>query len=250
MYFTILDFRNASRLFADPAFDGEPIVVYEAKENDPIPENNDIPNAETEQPATPIDFADEEIETRHIYRVNGVQVDVVSERVQYYDVNGKLITESLKDYTKRNILSEYKTLDDFLTKWTGEEKSSAIIEELKEQGILLDALREESGQKEIDDFDLICHIAFDKKPLTKSERIKRAKQKPYFEKYSEAAQKVLSTLLDKYASNGAIDFEDLSVLRLKEFHDFGSLAKIIALFNGKENYLQAVRDLRKILYAA
>jgi type I restriction enzyme R subunit len=250
MYFTILDFRNASRMFADPGFDGEPIVIYEANQDDPIPENNDIPEIEMGNTDKPNDFNDEEIETRHIYRVNGIQVDVVSERVQYYDVNGKLITESLKDYTRKNILNEYKTLDDFLTKWTGEEKSSAIIEELKEQGILLDALREESGQKEIDDFDLICHIAFDKKPLTKSERIKRVKQKPYFENYSAAAQKVLNILLDKYAIDGVLDFEDISVLKLKEFHDFGSLSKIIALFNGKENYLQAVRGLRRMLYTA
>ena len=253
MYFTIMDFRNASRLFADPDFDGEPTIVYEAKENDPIiPDENVIDVIEKDKINDFIHYENEDItfSPRRIYRVKGIQVTVLSERVQYYDKNGKLITESLKDYSRKNILQEYATLDDFLNKWTSGERREAIINELKEHGILLNALREESGQKDIDEFDLICHIAYDKKPLTKSERARNAKQKAYLEKYSEQAQKVLIALLDKYAKDNINDIDDIGILSLNEFKQFGGPLKIIKMFGNKDKYIQAVRDLRQLLYAA
>lgn len=181
MFFTIMDFRNASRLFADKDFDGDPVQVYEPPiGGDPVPPDppetddpTEFPGGEdTPEPANP--FGDDDDgdsgNFHHIYRVDDVFVKIVSERVQYYDKGGKLITESLTDYTKKNILQEFATLDDFLRSWNGEERKEAIIEELQEHGVLLEALREMAGNRDLDDFDLICHIAFDKKPLTKAER--------------------------------------------------------------------------------
>jgi len=265
MYFTIMDFRNASRLFADPSFSGEPVVIYEPQEGEPLvePEGDTTDIDETDGTDSPLDGDNASTETvppviieppmppraRKVY-VNNVPVVVLAERVQYYDKDGKLITENLKDYTKRNILSEFSTLEDFLTKWTSDEKHDAIVEELKEQGVLIEALREAVGNPDIDDFDLICHIAFDKKPLTKSERAKRVKQKGYFQKYSEAAQQVINALLEKYATDGIVDFEDTTILELKDFAAFGNPIKIAKLFGGIAQYQQAMRELKSQLYAA
>lgn len=265
MYFTVMDFRNASRMFADPSFSGEPIVIYEPEPDEPIdepqsddtdidnPEDNDIPfdddennDGETESPSVDPPMPPR---SRKVY-VNNVAVVVLAERVQYYDKDGKLITENLKDYTKRNILNEFSTLQDFLTKWTSDEKRDAIVEELKEQGVLLEALREAVGNPDIDDFDLICHIAYDKKPLTKSERAKRVKQKGYFEKYSDTAQQVINALLEKYATDGIIDFEDTTILELQDFAKFGNPIRIAQLFGGLANYRQAMKELKTAIYAA
>ena len=265
MYFTIMDFRNASRLFADPSFSGEPIIIYEPDPDKPLvdPEGEDtdddngnvdpVDNSNTDEdnlPSPPI-IVDPPMPTRSrkVY-VNNVAVVVLAERVQYYDKDGKLITENLIDYTKRNILYEFSTLQDFLTKWTSDEKHDAIVEELKEQGVLLEALREAVGDSDIDDFDLICHIAYDKKPLTKSERAKRAKQKGYFEKYSEAAQQVINALLEKYATDGILDFEDTTILELEDFAKFGNPIKIAQYFGGLAKYQQAMRELKTALYTA
>lgn len=261
MYFTIIDFRNASRLFADPSFSGEPIVIYTPGPEDDFGEpggddegtdksgNNgpsfgknggDDPSKGFKLPPGP--------HSRKFY-VNNVAVAVLSERIQYYDKDGKLITENLKDYTRRNILNEFSTLKDFLTKWTGSEKRAAIIEELKEQGVLLEALREAVDDKELDDFDLICHIAYDKKPLTKSERAKRVKQKGYFEKYSDTAQQVINALLEKYATDGITDFEDTTILELQDFAKFGNPITIAQLFGGSAKYMQAMKELKTAIYA-
>lgn len=260
-YFTIMDFRNASRLFADPQFSGEPIVIYEARENDPLiepdaDENHQVDSSDEENVGQgDIRIADATLEppapphSRKIY-VDNVTIVVLAERVQYYDKDGKLITENLKDYTKRNILSEYSTMEEFLTKWTSEKKRDAIVEELKEHGILLEALRDAVGDPSIDDFDLICHIAYDKKPLTKSERARRVKQKGYFEKYSEAAQQVIEALLEKYATDGIVDFEDTTILELSDFEKFGNPIKIANLFGGLVQYQKAMKELKEVLYAA
>lgn len=263
MYFTVMDFRNASRMFADPSFSGEPIVIYEPEPDDPIdepqsddtdidnPEDNDIPFDDENNVETESSIVDPPMppRSRKVY-VNNVVVVVLAERVQYYDKDGKLITENLKDYTKRNILNEFSTLQDFLTKWTSDEKRDAIVEELKEQGVLLEALREAVGSPDIDDFDLICHIAYDKKPLTKSERAKRVKQKGYFEKYSDTAQQVINALLEKYATDGIIDFEDTTILELQDFAEFGNPIRIAQLFGGLANYRQAMKELKNAIYAA
>ena len=259
LYFTILDFRDASRMFADPAFNGPPIIILEPKTGDPVPppEDNISPddNSDGQVPSEPdipgiVPEAPPKTKREKV-RVRGVDVFVMSERVQYYDKDGKLITEDLKNYSKKNILQEYATLNDFLTKWNSDEKRKVIIEELKNQGILLDALRQEVNNPELDDFDLICHIAYDKKPLTKSERARKVKQKGYFEKYSEQAKNVLMALLDKYASDGIADFEDRTILQLEEFRKFGNPVTIVnSIFGGLQKYLIAVRELKSQIYAA
>ena len=267
-YFTIMDFRNASRLFADPAFDGKPEVVIDLGGDDPV-----------DEPETPIDEGEEgtgedtgtdgvkedggEYETGDIppfdeegedkprkYYVGDVTVRVLSERVQYVDKDGKLITESLIDYTKKNILQQYSRLDEFLRTWTEAEKKQAIIDELQDDGVLLEAVREELGKTELDDFDLICHIAYDRAPLTKKERAENVKKRHYLYKYSDVAKEVIEALLDKYANDGIKEIEDTKVLQLKEFAKIGSPMKIVKAFGGKEAYLKAVQELENEIYYA
>ena len=253
-YFTIMDFRNACRLFADPEFDGDPVVIIEG--GDGGNEWNPKDNGGTDKPDDadytddPPEFEPPSFNESHIkYRVRGVSVIIVNERVQYYDVDGKLITESLKDYSKRNILNEYATLDDFLRDWSSAEKKRVIIETLQEHGVLLDALRDLSGQ-DLDDFDLILHIAFDRKPLTKRERVEHVKSNNYLDKYSDVCREVLSTLLDKYMNEGIDEIEDTRILNNSPFDKIGSPKRIANLFGGKENYIQAVRELGRLIYEA
>ena len=267
-YFTIMDFRNASRLFADPAFDGKPEVVIDLGGDDPV-----------DEPETPIDegeegtgedtgtdgvkedggeygtgdippFDDEGEDKPRKYYVGDVTVRVLSERVQYVDKDGKLITESLIDYTKKNILQQYSRLDEFLRTWTEAEKKQAIIDELQDDGVLLEAVREELGKTELDDFDLICHIAYDRAPLTKKERAENVKKRHYLYKYSDVAKEVIEALLDKYANDGIKEIEDTKVLQLKEFAKIGSPMKIVKAFGGKEAYLKAVQELENEIYYA
>ena len=276
-YFTIMDFRNASRLFADPDFDGKPEVVIDLEGNDPVDEPVPDPIPDPELPTdggkqNPEDggnngevkedggkygpgdippFGEGEGEDKpRKYYVGDITVKVLSERVQYVDKDGKLITESLIDYTKKNILQQYSRLDDFLRTWTTAEKKQAIIEELQDDGVLLDAVREELGKTELDDFDLICHIAYDKAPLTKKERAENVKKRHYLYKYSDTAQKVIEALLDKYANDGIKDIEDTKVLELKEFAQIGSPLKIVKAFGGKEAYQKAVKELENEIYYA
>ena len=243
-YFTIMDFRNVTRLFADESFDGDPVSIFEPK---------DIDDVEGETSVDDFDLDVKYVEPEEIvgdhkkYRVNNVDVTILSERVQYYGNDGKLITESLVDYTKRNILNEYATMDDFIHMWTEAEKKTAIIEELLERGVFLDALRDES-KTDYDDFDLILHIAYDKKPLTKSERVKKVKEKGYLDKYSEVCKDVLSSLLEKYMDGGINDLEDTKILETHPFSEIGSPARIARLFGGRNNYLQAVQELQQQLY--
>ena len=274
-YFTIMDFRNASRLFADPDFDGKPEVVIDIDGDDPVDEPVPDPIPDPELPTdggkqNPEDggnngevkedggkygpgdippFGEGEDKPRKYY-VGDITVKVLSERVQYVDKDGKLITESLIDYTKKNILQQYSRLDDFLRTWTTAEKKQAIIEELQDDGVLLDAVREELGKTELDDFDLICHIAYDKAPLTKKERAENVKKRHYLYKYSDTAQKVIEALLDKYANDGIKDIEDTKVLELKEFAQIGSPLKIVKAFGGKAAYQKAVQELENEIYYA
>ena len=272
-YFTIMDFRNASRLFADPDFDGKPEVVIDLEGNDPVDEpvpDPELPtdgwkqnpedggnNGEVKEdggkygPGDIPPFGEGKGEDKpRKYYVGDITVKVLSERVQYVDKDGKLITESLIDYTKKNILQQYSRLDDFLRTWTTAEKKQAIIEELQDDGVLLDAVREELGKTELDDFDLICHIAYDKAPLTKKERAENVKKRHYLYKYSDTAQKVIEALLDKYANDGIKDIEDTKVLELKEFAQIGSPLKIVKAFGGKEAYQKAVQELENEIYYA
>lgn len=254
-YFTILDFRNASRLFADPEFDGIPEGVID------IPPDGDIVDPDTPDDGTtdefPPDFGEgqgtDDVgngEPRQKYRINDVNVKVLNERVQYYDKGGQLITESLTDYTKKNILKEYVTLETFLKKWNSEEKKQAIIDELAEQGVLLDALRENENLKELDDFDLICHLAYDQPPLTKSERANNVKKRGYIYQYKDVAREVLEVLLEKYKNEGISELQGTEVLELNEFDKFGSPMKIVKAFGGKSNYLKAIKQLQDEIYLA
>ena len=267
-YFTIMDFRNASRLFADPDFDGPPEVVIDLDGDDPVidpmpeideneeegKELRESGNLSEEDP----DFAkvykppfdDEGDDKPRKYYVGDVEVKVLSERVQYLDKDGKLITESLSDYTKNNILQQYASLDDFLRTWTKAEKKQAIIDELQDAGVLLDAIREEIGNPELDDFDLICHLAYDKAPLTKKERAENVKKRSYIYKYSDTAKEVIEALLDKYSNDGIKEIEDTKVLQLKEFAKIGSPMKIVKVFGGKKAYQQAVQELENEIYYA
>ena len=266
-YFTIMDFRNASRLFADKDFDGNPEVVIDITGDDPVDPvtgNEDDTentgddtgsNSGTGNTGNTGDFGDDwgngdGSEKPKKYYVKDVEVRVLSERIQYIDKDGKLIIESLIDYTRKNILGQYARLDVFLKKWNEAKKKQAIVEELREDGVLLDAVREETGQTDIDDFDLILHLAYDKAPLTRIERIKNVQKRGYLYKYSELAQKVLGTLMDKYASEGLKEIEETKVLQLHEFQQFGSPVKIVKVFGGKAAYEQAVKELEDEIFSA
>lgn len=255
-FFTIIDFRNASRLFADPDFDGEPVVVIEPDSVDggtPEPPRAD-PIGPQETPPPDV-FTDPPISGephRKVY-VKGVQVYIGLERVQYYGNDGKLITESLRDYSKRNILNEYATLDEFLAAWNGDKRKQAIIDELQNHGVLLESLESISGKQDLDAFDLICHIAYDKPALSKSDRVNNVKKKGYLYKYSGLAQQVLEALLEKYMNDGifaSIDMENTKILDNDPFNRLGSPVKIAQAFGGKNAYLKAIKELQLELYAA
>ena len=257
-FFTIMDFRGNTRQFADPKFDGEPVSIIEVKPDETIKENEQQANneqaAETINDKNKISNNDHSLENKNIsnkrtkIRVNGIDVFVSIERVQYYDKDGKLITESFTDFSKRNILNKYATLDTFLKNWNNNDKKEAIIQELKDNGVLLDKLRKETNNYDLDDFDLICHIAYDKKPLTKAERVNNVKKRDYLHKYSELAQKVINQLLEHYMNEGIEDLFSIKILALPEFQKIASQTKIIKEFNGKIGFLNAVNELQNQLY--
>ncbi|MBK5242793.1 EcoAI/FtnUII family type I restriction enzme subunit R [Clostridium sp.] len=260
MFFTIIDFRNATKLFADKDFDGEPVQIYETEDIEDItpPEVNDEgaehepveEDANTGSSVPNIDIEDENISGRpRKYYVNDVEIKVLNERVMYYDKDGNLVTEGLKDYTKKNINNEFKTLDEFLKKWNGSQRKEAIIAELEEQGILFEALQDEVG-KDLDPFDLICHVAYDMKPLTRKERANNVKKRNYFAKYGDKARMVLEVLLDKYADEGIKNLESIEVLKVKPFNEIGSFVEIVKSFGNKDKYLEAIRNLEKEIYTA
>jgi type I restriction enzyme R subunit len=249
--FTIMDFRKATELFADPGFDGEPVQIYEPEGGEPVvpPDDPIEPPAEGAEPIE-IDLQvgpARKAQRRTKYYVHDVPVDVVAERVQYYGKDGKLITESLNDYTRKAVNQNFASLNDFLRKWTSADRKQAIVEELENEGILLEALAEEVG-KDFDPFDLIAHVAFGQKPLTRRERAENVKKQNYFVKYGEKARAVLEALLDKYADEGLTNLEDPKVLKVQPFNKYGTPVEIIQSFGGKEQYFQAVKDLEQQLY--
>lgn len=250
-YFTIMDFRNASKNFADPEFDGEPIQIKEISENESF-----YDEAEEDYDFENIDFGNikngYEIdgEKKYKYRVNDIEIKILSETVQYMGANGKLITENIIDYSKKNILGEYATLESFINAWNKEDRKRAIIEELQNKGVLLEELRKNIKDKDIDDFDLICHIAYDKKPITKKERANGVKESGYLYKYEGLAREIINALLDKYMDDGIEDIEDIKILKNNPFQKFGDLVKITNLFGGKEGYIKAVKDLERQIYMA
>ena len=263
-FFTIMDFRNVTDLFADPDFDGDPVRVKVLDEDDEF----ESPEEEAESLNPIIDEDGEEIifdpppcepdittggdivaDPREKYYVNGVNVAVLNERIQYMDNNGKLITGSLKDYTREKVREQYRTLSDFLNKWNQTDKKQAIIDELTEQGIIFENLKE-AINKEMDIFDLICHTVFDQPPLTRAERANNVKKRDYFTKYGDQTRKVLEALLEKYADEGIENIEDMKILQVNPLDRFGSPLEIISLFGGKKKYLQAITELEQEIYKA
>lgn len=241
-FFTIMDFRKATALFADPAFDDDPVQIYEpGPDNPPLPrEEDDLPPGEWPE--------DEDVPGRSIkYVVGDVPVAVVMERVQYLDEKGKLITESLTDYSRKKVRSTYASLADFLNKWNAADRKEAILEELKEHGVFVDELAEQVGH-DFDAFDLVCHVAFDQPPLTRRERADKVKKRNVFGKYGAKARAVLEALLDKYADTGITSVESLEILKVDPLKTFGTPIEIVNLFGGKQAYLAAVRELETALY--
>jgi len=182
------------------------------------------------------------------YYVSDVAVQVIAERVQYYGNDGKLITESLKDYTRKAVLGEFATLDAFLQRWTAADQKQAVLSELEQHGVFFSELAEQVG-KDLDPFDMICHIAFDRPPLTRRERADSVKKRNYFAKYGEQARAVLEALLEKYADEGIEHIESINVLRVQPISSFGTPVEIVRLFGGKDQYERAIRDLESALYA-
>ncbi len=256
LFFTILDFRGVTELFADPAFDGDPVVVYEPKEGEPM-----VPPEEAADPAT----SQEEMIAGNViidgpggaglagdgvgkYYVGGeVKAKIINERVQYIGEDGKLITESLKDYSKNNILKEYRSLDEFLTAWSKAEKKGAIIKELEQRGVFFEALEKETG-KALDPFDLVCHVAFGQPPLSRKERANQVRKRNYFAKYEDKAREVIDALLEKYADQGILAIDDIGDLAVKPFIEFGTPIEIVNLFGGREQYMEVVNKIQQELY--
>lgn len=242
-FFTIMDFKKATELFKDPDFDGEPVVIYEPEgDDDPVPPD---PDGEGDNGDDDDGDNDEGVKKFH---VSGVDVRIISERVEYVGDDGKMVTESYRDYSRKNIRREFASLDDFLQKWSGTKKKVAIIDELAEYGIELPKLAQEVG-KDYGDFDLICHIAFDQPPLTRSERANNVKKRNYFTQYGEQARAILEALLDKYADEGITSIENNNVLKLDPFKKLGTPVEIInGIFGGRAQYEEALQALETELF--
>jgi len=253
-YFTILDFKKATELFADPDFDGDPVQIYEPQPGEsPVPpEDPPLPPPDGGSGRGPeVDPPGPEVFQPKRYVVQNVEVRVLAERVQYYDANGKLITESLKDYTKKAIQQQYASLEDFLRRFGSAEKKQAIVEELASQGVFFEALAEDVSRgsgKVFDPFDLICHIAWDKPALTRKERALQVKKRNYFTRYGELAQKVLTALLEKYADEGMEPIEESRILTIDPFRNLGTTVEIMKAFGGPSEYRKAIQELTHSLY--
>jgi type I restriction enzyme R subunit len=241
-HFTIMDFRNITRLFADPDWDGPLEVDSGYIKDTPKPEPK--PRVPQDDPGTGM-----VAEPRPVVSRDGCEVKIINKMVSVYDSNGKLLrTESITDYTRKNINDTYANLSDFINHWNAAEKKSEIAQLMRVNGIDLQALKEQQGMADVDDFDFICHIAYGKKPLTRRERAENVKKRDVFSKYGEGARKVLEALLDKYANDGISQLENRKVLSLDPFRQMGSPATIAKLFGGNQQYFEAVRELEHELY--
>ena len=242
-HFVVMDFRNVTRLFADPEWDG------------PIEMDPGFGTGGT-TPATPPDGAGDPPGSdpppqspKPIVDRNGCKVEIIHKTVSVYDANGKLLRqESVVDYTKENIRGEYASLDNFIRQWSAQEKKEQIRDLLRERGIDLELLKADQGMADVDDFDFICHVAFDKKPLTRKERANNVKKRDFFSKYSGVAREVLEALLDKYMNTGIYEIEKTEILKLDPFLKLGKPAKIAGYFGGKQGYLKAVQELEQAIY--
>ena len=244
-HFVVMDFRNVTRLFADPDWDG-PI---EMDENYHPKDPNSYGKADPVQPGVikepPASYGTQ----KPIVDRNGCKVQIIHKTVSVYDTNGKLLRqESIVDYTKENIQGEYASLDNFIRQWSTHEKKEEIRDLLYDRGIDLELLKADQDMSDVDDFDFICHVAFDKKPLTRKERANNVKKRDFFSKYSGVAREVLETLLDKYMNTGIYEIEKTEILKLDPFFKLGKPAKIAGYFGGKQGYLKAVKELEKAIY--
>jgi len=245
-YFTIMDFKKATELFRDPDFDGEPVVIHEPtnENDDPVPPDPENPDGE-----------DEVAEEPGVYKftVSGVPAEIIAERIEYIGTDGELNTESYRDFSRKQIQSEFESLDDFLKHWGETKKKKAIVDLFEEHGVIFDNLAEEldkSGKgKEYGVFDLICHIAYDQPPLTRKERANNGKKRNYFTQYGEQARAVLEALLDKYADEGLSTLESNKVLQLTPFSEMGAPMEIVKkAFGSKDAYDQAIQNLEQELF--
>ena len=256
-FFTILDFRKATELFADPDWDGPPIPVKPIDGDEDNDDENDDEEWEDEDwdeegeilvPGNDDDGTEDDDEPPIRFTVSGVEFSIIAEHVQYYDKDGKLITESLRDFTRKAVQSEYATMSDFLRKWRTTERKQVILDELLEHGVVLEALEDTVG-RELDPFDLICHIAYDQPPLTRRERADNVKKNDVFTQYGDTARQVLGILLEKYADQGIDAITTINVLRLHPFTQIGTPIELVKSFGGRDKYVEAINDLEQALYA-
>lgn len=263
LYFTILDFRNVTDLFADEKFDGDPVQVKVVTGDDDISniegeeEEADKPTTDDEgtnvfpdpppSPPTPPGGETPKSEPHQKVYVNGVDVTILVTREMYFDRHGKPITTSLKDHTREIIQDHYATLNEFLNKWSASDRKTAILKEFEEEGVLVEELQKAVG-KDFDLFDMICHVAFDTPPLTRRERANNVKKRNYFTKYGQEARRILEALLDKYADEGITDIESMDILKVSPLDQFGSPMEIVDAFGGKEQYLKALSELEEEIY--
>lgn len=261
-YFTLIDFRGATNHFADPEFDGEPVQIYEPGERDPMtPPANLPPAADDEDPIPYAPGPDETIvdgqppditipsvaERQGKVFVDGVRVTIIAERVEYLDENGKLVTESLRDFTRKALKKRFVSLDAFLKRWSNAERKQAVIDELESEGLSLEPLADEVG-KDLDAFDLICHVAFDRPPLTRRERAENVRKKDVFTKYGPQARAVLEVLLQKYQDTGATNLDDPRILQIAPFDEMGTPMQLIREFGSRAGFERAVHELQAALY--
>ena len=231
-------------------FDGDPVQIYEPKGDDPVtpPDTPTVEEGEATYGDEPVVFPEDTGGGKPAkYYVDDVEVIVATERVQYLDAEGKLITESLKDYTRKTIQKEFQSLDDFLNKWNETDRKQAVLDELSSKGVFLHELSDQVGNN-YDAFDLICHIAFDQPPLTRQERANNVKERNVFGKYGDKARAILNALLDKYADGGLKSVESLEILKVEPLTAFGTPVEIVDLFGGKKKYLSAIEELEAELY--
>lgn len=260
-FFTLMDFRGATNHFADPDFDGEPVQIYEPGENDPItPPEDEKSESDAENDEGPPSGDDETViddgtdititdggrKKGKVY-VDGVAVDIVAERVEYLDESGKLVTESLRDFTKKALRKHFTSLDAFLNRWNHTERKQALLDEIEAEGLALDVIAEELG-KDLDPFDLICHVAFDRRPLTRRERADSVQKRDAFAKYGDQARAVLNALLAKYADEGILNLDDTNVLRIPPLNTLGTPLQLLNAFGGKVGFENAVHALQDELY--
>ena len=262
-YFTLLDFRKATNHFADPDFDGEPVQIYEPGENDPVVPPDDVaPSVDIDDPIPPEPGADETIideptpditippgvaEERAKYYIKGNPVNIVAERIEYLDEEGRLVTESLRDYSRKQLRKHFISLDAFLQRWNSDTRHRAVIEELAAEGLLLAPLAVEVG-KDLDPFDLICHIAFDRPPLTRRQRADTVRKQDIFTKYGLQARAVLETLLQKYQDEGLTDIDDPRILKISPFDTMGTPMELLKIFGGRDRFESAVHEMQAALY--